>query len=283
MAKVYTVNSISPVVQMPPAVVVSHETDDEIMNRLRRRFGILEDMTQAVKAGGVRGLIVTGAAGVGKSWGVEKVLGRYDSFANIAQDNKLKQYEIIKGEISALHLFVKLHEYKDEKSVVVFDDCDIWGDENCVQLMKAALDTSKARSINWNKDSKLLKSEGIDNSFEFKGGVIFITNVNFDNVRSKKMRDHLTALESRCHFLDLTIGSEREVMLRIRQVIGDGMLDKYNFDDEVVREIIDFVDVNKKKLREFSLRTVIKAADLKKSFGHNWQNYATETLIDRFK
>ena len=35
------------------------ETDEEIIERLRKRFDILEDMTQAVKEGTVRAMIVT--------------------------------------------------------------------------------------------------------------------------------------------------------------------------------------------------------------------------------
>jgi replication-associated recombination protein RarA len=41
--------------------------DDEIMERLKQRFDILEDMTRAVKKGDVRSMIVTGPPGVGKS------------------------------------------------------------------------------------------------------------------------------------------------------------------------------------------------------------------------
>ena len=65
-------------------------------------------------------------------------------------------------------------------------------------------------------------------SFEFNGGVVFITNIKFDNVKSKKLQDHLQALQSRCHYLDLTIDSMRDRMLRIRQICGQGMLEKYS-------------------------------------------------------
>ena len=70
-------------------------------------------------------------------------------------------------------------------------------------------------------------AEGMPNSFEFNGGVVFITNIKFDNVKSKKLQDHLQALQSRCHYLDLTIDSMRDRMLRIRQICGQGMLEKY--------------------------------------------------------
>jgi len=121
----------------------------------------------------------------------------------------------------------------------------------------------------------------VPDSFEFKGSAIFITNIKFDNVKSKKLRDHLEALESRCHYIDLTIDTEREKMLRIKQIVGDGMLSEYAFPSNVLEEIVDFVDINKKRLRELSLRTVLKVADLAKAFPDRWEAMAENTVIKR--
>ena len=118
-------------------------------------------------------------------------------------------------------------------------------------------------------------------SFEFKGSAIFITNIKFDNVKSKKLKDHLEALESRCHYIDLTIDTEREKMLRIKQITGDGMLAEYQFGEGVVDDIVDFVDINKKRLRELSLRTVLKVADLAKAFPDKWEAMAENTVMRR--
>jgi hypothetical protein len=250
-------------------------TDSEIIERLRERFDILDDMTRAVKKGDVRAMIVSGPPGVGKSFGVEKVLSRHDMFADVANDSKLKKYEIVKGAMSAIGLYQKLYEFSDPKSILVFDDCDsVLLDDLSLNILKAALDSSKKRTINWNTDSRVLRSEGLPNSFEFKGGAIFITNIKFDNVRSKKLRDHLEALESRCHYLDLTIDTEREKILRIKQIVGDGMLNEYNFTEEEKQEVVNFIDINKKRMRELSLRMVLKVADLKKSMPNRWQRVA---------
>jgi hypothetical protein len=258
-------------------------TDAEIIERLRQRFDILDDMTRAVKKGDVRAMIVTGPPGVGKSFGVEKVLAKHDVFADVAQNEKLKKYEVVKGAMSAIGLYKKLYEFSDKKCILVFDDCDsVLLDDLSLNILKAALDSSKKRTIHWNTDSRLLRSEGVPNSFEFKGGAIFITNIKFDNVKSKKLRDHLEALESRCHYLDLTIDTEREKVLRIRQVVQDcGMLDDYEFGDEGNQEVIEFVDANKKRLRELSLRTVLKIADLRKSMPARWQAVAEVTCMRR--
>ena len=100
------------------------ETDEETIERLRERFDMLEDMTRATKKGDVRAMIVSGPPGVGKSHGVEKVLGKHDLLADIAQDPSFKKYEVVKGAMSAIGLYCKLFKMADKDNVIVFDDCD---------------------------------------------------------------------------------------------------------------------------------------------------------------
>lgn len=260
------------------AATKHHETDDEIKERLRKRFKMLSDITQAAKEGNVRAVIVSGPPGVGKSFGVEAQLAKSDLFNTMA--NRKAKYEIVKGAMSALGLYAKLYEYSEAGNVIVFDDCDsVLLDDLSLNILKAALDSSKKRWISWNTDSRLLRNEGIPSRFEFKASAIFITNIKFDHVKSKKLKDHLDALESRCHYVDLTIDSERDKVLRIKQIVEDGMLRDYNFDPEEVEEIMEFVESNQKQLRELSLRTVLKLADLKKSFKGAWQEYAQVTCM----
>ena len=262
-------------------LALKNETDEEIMERLGQRFEILDDMTRAVKAGKVRAMIVTGPPGVGKSHGVETVLSKHDVFADIANDSKLKKYEVVKGAMSAIGLYSKLYEYSDAKSILVFDDCDsVLLDDLSLNILKAALDSSKKRMIHWNTDSRLLRSEGVPNSFEFKGGAIFITNIKFEHVRSKKLKDHLEALESRCHYLDLTIDTQREKLLRIKQVVRDtGMLDCYELEDWAKMEVVDYIVDNADRMRELSLRTVLKVADIRVSMPQKWKAVVEVTCM----
>ena len=262
-------------------LALANESDEQIMTRLGQRFQILEDMTRAVKRGDVRAMIVTGPPGVGKSFGVEKVLSKHDVFADVAQDGKLKKYEIVKGAMSAIGLYSKLYEFSDAKSILVFDDCDsILMEDLSLNILKAALDSSKKRTISWNTDSRLLRSEGVPNQFEFKGGAIFISNIKFDHVRSKKLKDHLEALESRCHYLDLTIDTTREKLLRIRQVVNEcGMLDDHELSDVAKIDVVDFIETNAEKMRELSLRMVLKVADIRKSMPDNWQAVVEVTCM----
>ena len=261
-------------------VTKREETDEETIERLRERFDMLEDMTKATKKGDVRAMIVSGPPGVGKSHGVEKVLGKHDLIATLGE--KPPKYEVVKGAMSAIGLYCKLYKMADKDNVIVFDDCDsIFADELSLNILKAALDSKKTRRIHWNTDSFKLRNEGVPDSFEFKGSAIFITNIKFDNVKSKKMRDHLEALESRCHYIDLTIDTDREKMLRIKQITQDGMLAEYALGSTVEQEIVDYIDLNKKKLRELSLRTVLKIADLAKAFPDKWEAMAENTVMRR--
>ena len=256
------------------------ETDEETIERLRERFQILEDMTKACKKGDVRAMIVTGPPGVGKSFGVEKVLGAHELIATLG--DRPAKYQVVKGAMSAIGLYCKLFNYADKDNVLVFDDCDsILQEDLSLNILKAALDSKSSRRIHWNTDSFKLRNEGVPDSFEFKGSCIFITNIKFENVKSKKMRDHLAAIESRCHYIDLTIDTDREKMLRIKQITKDGMLAKHMLDDETHERIVDFIDINKKNLRELSLRTVLKVADLAKAFPNNWEAMAENTVLKR--
>lgn len=259
---------------------VAQETDQQIVERLRGRFQILTDMTKAVKKGSVRALIVSGPPGVGKSYGVEEVLQKDDLFNTLAQ--RPPKYEIVKGAMSSLGLYAKLFQFKDRGNVVVFDDCDsVFFDDLSLNILKAALDSSKRRWISWNTDSRLLRTEGIPDRFEFSAGAVFITNIKFEHVRSKKLRDHLDALESRCHYIDLQMDTTREKLLRIRQIVSDGMLQDYEFEEHEKREIVDFVADNADRIRELSLRMVLKIADLRKSFPDAWQSVARTTCMRR--
>jgi hypothetical protein len=260
---------------------VARETDEEIYARLGERFEILDQMTKAVKDGQIRAMIVSGPPGVGKSHGVEKVLLKSELF-NILAEKKPK-FEVVKGAMSSIGLYSKLYEFSAEGNVVVFDDCDsILMEDLSLNILKGALDSGSRRYISWNTDSRILRSEGIPDRFEFKGAAIFITNIKFSHVRSKKLRDHLDALESRCHYIDLQMDTQREKLLRIRQVVQQGqMLERYDFAQGVEDEILEFLLAHKDQMRELSLRSVLKIADLRRGFPANWQAMARTTVMKR--
>jgi predicted AAA+ superfamily ATPase len=258
---------------------VVHETDEEVMDRIEQRFDILQQMTRATISGDVRAMIVVGPPGVGKSYGVEYELEKSGMFDKIA--NRRIKYEIIKGAMTPIGLYCTLYRMSDPQNVLVFDDCDaVFQDDLSLNILKAALDSGKKRKIYWNSDSAMLRREGVPDSFDFKGSAIFITNLKFQNVKSKKMQDHLEALQSRCHFLDLTLDTVRDKLLRIKQIFRQGYLFKdYNFEPTVGEEIIEFMRENQNRLREISLRMALKLADLTKVSETEWKTLAVSTCM----
>ena len=256
------------------------ETPKEAMDRIKGRFQILDQMTDAVADGVVRGLIVSGPPGVGKSYGVETVLDEYDAMTKLS--GIPPRTEIVKGSMTPIGLYQTLFNNSSKGDILVFDDCDsILFDDVCLNMLKAVLDSGKKRHISWRAESIALRREGIPDRFEFKGGVIFITNVNFENVRSKKIRDHLEALMSRCHYIDLGMDSIADKFLRINQIVRDGMLKEYKFTKELEKEIIDFMVLKSSRLREVSLRMVLKIADLAQMSPKTWKELAESTCIKR--
>lgn len=264
---------------MPAKVETPKETEEQAMDRIASRFSVLDEMSAACIRGDIRAMIVTGPAGIGKSHGVTLQMEKASLFDQVA--GKRPRFEIVKGAMSGIGLFAKLYHFSDKKNVLVFDDCDIWEDQDAVNVLKGALDSGKTRRISWNKDSRILRDEGIPNSFNFNGSIIFITNKTFDNKKASKMQPHLDALQSRCHFLDLTVDSERDKLLRIKQVHRDadgGLFADYDFQPETVDEIMNFIEANHTKLREMSLRMCLKIADLVKISG-NWKALAQATCM----
>ena len=255
------------------------QNDEERMAEIAERFEILHDMTKAATAGDIRAMIVSGPPGVGKSFGVEQEIEKATLLDQIA--GRRLRAEVVKGSATALGLYQALYKYSDENCVLVFDDCDtILFDDVALNLLKGALDSGKSRRISWLAESRVLKDEGIPNSFNFKGSVIFITNLKFDKMKSQKLKDHLDALQSRCHYLDLTLDTMRDKLLRIKQIAQTGALFQDMDITEVgTEEIIQFMDANQNKLREMSLRMAIKIAQLYKSFPLKWQSLAATTCM----
>jgi hypothetical protein len=271
--------STAPTAEIENPTPVVSETDDEAMDRIRERFDILHEMTKATVSGDIRAMIVSGPPGVGKSYGVETEIDKACLFDKLA--GKRLRAEVVKGSATPIGLYQTLYKYSDANSVIVFDDCDsILLDDVALNLLKGALDSGKKRVISWLSESSALRREGIPERFEFKGSVIFITNLKFDKMKSQKLRDHLDALQSRCHYLDLTLDTMRDKLLRIKQIAKDGVLfADYDFDEYAQDDIIDFMHGNKDRLREVSLRMALKIADLRKSFPGNWKRMSETTCM----
>jgi hypothetical protein len=266
---------VAPVAAAPAAV--STETEEEILARLETRFSAMDLMTHATCFGHNRSLIISGPAGLGKSYGVMKTLEEAESRGLVPI--------VVKGYIRPTGLYKLLYENRFKKCIVVFDDADsIFSDDVCLNLLKAACDMTETRRLHWLTETKMEDEDGerLPRNFEFEGSIIFITNYDFDDLIAKgnKLAPHFEALISRSHYLDLAMKTKKDYVVRIKQVVfGKGMLRREGFSATDEKEIVSFVESNTDKLRELSLRMVVKLAGLLRMNRSNWKDLAAVTCM----
>lgn len=255
--------------------MISKETDAEIEAKLAERFDILEMMTGAAVDGDANALVVSGPAGLGKSYTVEQKLAEWDPNEN--------NHTIIKGFVRATGLYRTLYEYREAGQVIVFDDADsIFFDDVALNLLKAVCDTNEKRRVSWLTEGTMIDEESgekVPRSFEFNGTIIFITNLDFDALIAKghKLTPHLQALMSRAHYIDLAMKTKRDYIIRIKQVVKAGLLKKSGLTDAQSKEVVDFIEKNVEGMRELSLRMVLKLGAIRKINADRWLKVAKVT------
>jgi hypothetical protein len=244
----------------------------DIWNKLDKRFRVLETLTNHCVKGSARSLIVHGPAGLGKSYTVEKALEGWDPSAQF--------HTIVKGGATKIGLLKTLYQYRNKKNVIVFDDCDsILLDLDCISLLKAACDTTEKRKISYLSNDKI-PCEGelgtIPSTWIFEGTVIFITNTDFENT-AKKLQDHTSAMISRSHYISLGMSTRRDYIIRIKQVVTQGLFKQLQLSEEMVKDVMDYIDTNQASLRELSLRMALKLGGLRKDSPDIWRDIADVT------
>lgn len=257
---------------------VRKESVAEIEVKLQDRFEALEIMSEATGRGINRALIVSGPAGLGKSYTVE---------AKMAELEKQGHHiTYIKGYVRPLALYKLLYESRHPNSVLVFDDSDsIFHDDVSMNLLKSACDSTDRRVLHWLSRSLEREEdedgENIPEKFEFEGSIIFITNYDFDRLIESgyKLAPHFEALVSRSHYLDLAMKTKLDYLVRIKQVVRGGMLRDRGFSVSDETLIMEFIVDNVDRLRELSLRMVIKLSGLYKMNRNNWQKLAKQTCF----
>jgi len=252
------------------------ETDAEIEARLTDRFEILAEMTDLAISGDVRALVVSGPAGLGKSYTVESKLESWDPNST--------DYSIIRGYVRAPGLYKLLYQHRGKGQVLVFDDADaIFFDDTALNLLKAACDTTDRRMISYITEGTLIDDESAERlpkSFQFDGTVVFITNLDFDAMieRGHKIAPHLQAMVSRSHYIDLAMKTTRDYLIRIRQVVRQGLLKNVGLDAQGQDDVLRFIETNHANLRELSLRMALKIGAMRRK-GGNWQRMAKVTCL----
>ena len=260
-----------------PRVAEVFETDAQIYERIAERFEILDTLTSAACTGDVRAVIVSGPPGLGKSYGVEQVLKAHDPEGN--------NTTTVKGFVRATGLYKVLYQNRLPGQVLVFDDADsIFFDDITLNLLKGVCDSTDVRRVSWLAETRMVDEESAElmpRSFEFEGTIIFITNLDFDLLIEKghKLAPHLEAMVSRAHYIDLAMKTKRDYLVRIAQVVKLGMLKDNGYNQTAEDEVLAFINANVDRMRELSLRMVLKVAAVRKvrMGGAGWERMARVT------
>ena len=235
---------------------------------INQRFGFLSDMIVMLAKGDQPSVVVTGPGGLGKSHTVTTTLRK----AGLKDMSILDDYEIgaqvpknafvvIKGYSTPKGLYRTL--YENRNSIIVFDDCDsVLKDTVSLNLLKGALDSYSKRIISWRAD---IKDEDLPTSFEFKGRVIFISNMSSSQLDQ--------AIISRSMSVDVTMTAVQKVE-RMRFLVKekDFMPD---FDLVSKNDALNLIDKLVDNVKELSLRTLIQVTKIRKSNpNNNWKELA---------
>ena len=155
---------------------------------------------------------------LGKSYTVTKTLEANgftdisvldDSFEVGAKIAKNK-FVVIKGYSTPKGLYRLLYENRD--GVIVFDDCDsVLKDPVSLNLLKGALDSYSRRIISWRAD---IKDEDLPTTFEFKGRVVFISNLGSSQIDQ--------AIITRSMAVDLSMTTKQKVE-RMAHIMNSGI------------------------------------------------------------
>ncbi len=240
---------------------------------INERFGFVGDMVTMLCKGAQPSVIITGPGGLGKSYTVTKTLEANgfkdmsildDSF-EVGTKTAKNKFVVVKGYSTPKGLYRLLYENKD--GVIVFDDCDsVLKDPVSLNLLKGALDSYSRRIISWRAD---IKDEDLPTTFEFKGRVVFISNLASTQIDQ--------AIITRSMAVDLSMTTQQKVE-RMRFILQSGEFmptTNKQFKDDAIALIEELQD----KVKELSLRTLIQVTKIRANAGANWADLAEYTIV----
>ena len=167
--------------------------------------------------------------------------------------------------------------------MIVLDDADsIFNDEEALNILKALCDTSSVRKVSWMKESNALVEDDVPKQYEFNGAMIFISNLDFQRFVDEgknKYAQHFEALMSRSLYLDLRLHNKDELGVWVNHIANDGRIfDRENVPTNLRQPILSFLTDNREKLREPSIRTLMKTCQLAKDNPKQWEGIARVLL-----
>jgi hypothetical protein len=239
---------------------------------INERFGFVSDMVAMLASGAQASVVVTGPGGLGKSFTVSQTLTALgfkdvsvlEDFAVGTVLKTAKTFRVIKGYSTPKGLYRTLYENKD--GVIVFDDCDsVLKDPTSLNLLKGALDSYSRRIISWRAD---IKDEDLPTSFEFKGRVIFISNLASSNIDQ--------AIITRSMAVDLSMTNKQKIE-RMQHLLTSGEF-MPEFDKTIKADAMSLIERLQDSVKELSLRTLIQVTKIRQGAGKNWANLAEYTI-----
>lgn len=268
------------------------ETLEDAKSRIAVRYDAMERMTRRLVDGKVPSLIISGPPGLGKSFTVRQALTEkfpdgpevehYDEDTGLT--TTVLHHDTVSGSISAVGLYQALW-YTRNGGILVLDDVDdVFRDETALNLLKGALDSSPIRTISWRKEARWLEENGIPDRFEFRGHVVFLTNIDFESIIQSGKRDaeHFKALIDRSMYLCLTLRTRRDFIIRIRHIAGgaEGMLVRnFGLTEEQSEEVLDFMVENQTRFYNLSLRLAGQIALCASADPENWRRDVEATKM----
>jgi hypothetical protein len=247
---------------------VEASTPTESRFSINERFGFVTDMVTMLCKGAQASVVITGPGGLGKSYTVTRALEAngftdvsiLDAEFAIGAKIPSNKFIVVKGHSTPKGLYRLLFENKD--GVIVFDDCDsVLKDPVSLNLLKGALDSYDRRIISWRAD---IKDEDLPTTFEFKGRVVFISNLSSTQIDQ--------AIITRSMAVDLTMTTQQKVE-RMRHIMESGEF-MPDADKQHKVDAITLVDLLQDRVKELSLRTLIQVVKIRSSAGANWRNLA---------
>jgi hypothetical protein len=255
-----------------PVIVTKYNVEPAPESRftINERFGFIGDMINMLVKGDQASVIVSGPGGLGKSHTVTKAL-QSNGLKDVTMIEEpiggrasKKAYRVVKGHATPLGLYRTLYENKD--GVLVFDDCDsVLKDPLSLNLLKGALDSYSKRIISWKSDRM---DEDLPSVFEFKGRVVFISNLPVNALDQ--------AVVTRSMAVDVSMTAEQKVE-RMRTIVSEPeFLPEYSMAHK--QDALDLIQELCGRVKELSLRTLIQVTKIRKSAGDKWKNLAEYTV-----
>jgi hypothetical protein len=226
-------------------------------------FNNLERLTKMVGRGIQPSLVITGGAGLGKTYLVKKTLTDMGL-------EEAKQFVHFKGRATAAGLFVTLYENSDK--IIVLDDCDsVFKDMDAVNMLKAALDSYDTRKLSYISTKPLKDAYGdpVPRHFEFTGKIIFISNI------SQSKLDE--AIKSRSFVSDISMNT-KQMFQRIDDLKSQI---ETKIPNEVKDKALEIMKGLEKKYDgvEINLRSFIKACRICAMGFENAEGMVAEQII----